>query len=59
MTNERREYFVFLIRRPQDREPWPTQFSDEQRALAYPFRCSPVVRVELRVHDPVNTGLQT
>jgi hypothetical protein len=54
-----RVYFTFLIRRPRDTQPWPaTPFANEERALAYPFRCSSVVRVELLVHEPVNTEPQ-
>lgn len=38
-------YYAFLIKRPIDREPWPTIFVDLERAEAYEHRVSEVVLV--------------
>lgn len=40
-------YYAFLVRRPIDREPWPTIFGSKERAEAYEHRASAVVQVQL------------
>lgn len=38
-------HFAFLIKRPRDKEAWPTIFTSRARAIEYPDRASPVVPV--------------
>lgn len=45
MSEQRTEYYAFLIKRARDSEAWPTIFSDRKRAEEYPDRVSPVVPV--------------
>lgn len=46
--------YIFLIKRPQDKEAWPTVFSDHERAEAYPYRASDVYQVSLVEKEPTN-----
>ncbi len=40
-------YYVFLVKRPRDTEPWPVVFTDRARANSYEDRFGPVVEVLL------------
>lgn len=40
-------HFAFLIKRPRDKEAWPTIFTSCERAIAYEHRASAVVPVRL------------
>lgn len=40
-------YYVFLVKRPRDTEPWPVVFTDRERANKYEDRFGPVVEVML------------
>jgi len=42
------KYFAFLIRRPQDKQPWPVIFENSQQALAYSSRVSDLYEVEMK-----------
>ena len=45
-------HFAFLIKRPRDKEAWPTIFDDRERAIAYEHRASEVVPVHLALPPP-------
>lgn len=50
-----KQFYVFLVRRPIDTQAWPCiPFDDQQRAIDYPNRCSPVIPVMLQEHAPLN-----
>lgn len=40
-------YYVFLVKRPRDTDPWPVVFTDHERAENYEDRFGPVVEVRL------------
>lgn len=47
-TNGARTVYVFLMRRPQDREAWPVVYQDRELAEKAFGRVSPVVAVQLK-----------
>jgi hypothetical protein len=49
-------HYAFLIKRPRDREAWPTIFTDRERAEAYPNRASPVVPIRFTDDTPPLTS---
>lgn len=58
MSEKLHTLYTFLVRRPQDKEAWPVvPFKDETRALAYPYRASHVVRLDIvEFERPVNVN---
>jgi hypothetical protein len=42
-----RTLYVFLTKRPHDREPWPLVYESRELAEAAPHRCSDVVAVSV------------
>lgn len=46
--------YVFLIKRPQDKEAWPTVWRDLKRANNAEWRASEIYKVLLIEHEPVN-----
>lgn len=46
--------YVFLIRRPQDKEAWPTVWRDHKRAQDATWRASDVYQVTLVEKEPIN-----
>lgn len=47
--------YVFLIKRPQDKEAWPTVWRDHERANKAEWRASDVYQITLVEKEPVNT----
>lgn len=50
--------YVFLIRRPQDKEAWPTVWRDFERAQNAPWRASDVYQITLVEKEPINRGFE-
>lgn len=46
--------YVFLIKRPIDREAWQTAFTNLERAAACPYRASDVYQIQLVEKEPIN-----
>lgn len=40
-------FYVFLQKRPQDKQAWPTVYVNKELAEKCPFRCSAIVEVSL------------
>lgn len=50
--------YVFLIKRPQDKEAWPTVWRDAERADKAQWRASDVYQITLVEKEPVNRGFK-
>lgn len=53
------DLYVFLVKRPIDKEAWPVAFLDPVHAQQHPYRASDVYPIKITAKEPINIPVKS